>query len=52
MKTSETWNWDVESKQAFAKVKKALTSTDVLKYFDATGPVIVTVDASLKGLGA
>lgn len=52
MKTSETWNWDVESKQAFTNVKKALTSTDVLKYFDATRPVTVTVDASMKGLGA
>lgn len=52
LKTRDQWSWDTEAQQAFANVKKALTSTDVLKYFNATQPVTVTVDASMKGLGA
>ena len=52
LKTKEQWSWGPDAKQAFENVKKALVSTEVLKYFDAKQPVTVTVDASMKGLGA
>ena len=38
--------------QKQSEIKKTLTSTPVLKYFDVKKPVRVTVDASMKGLGA
>ena len=46
------WSLDSKAKQALTNVKKALTSTDVLKYFNATKPETVVVDASLKVLGS
>jgi hypothetical protein len=52
LKTREEFHWVPDERQAFENVKKALTSTEVLKYFDAKRPVTVTVDASTKGIGA
>ena len=48
----ENWSLDSKAKQAFTNVKKALTSTDVLIYFNASTSVTGTVDASMKGLGS
>ena len=52
LKTRGHRSLDSKAKQALTNVKKALTSTDVLKYFNATKPETVVVDASLKGLGS
>ena len=52
LKTSDEWNWMPEAKESFENVKTALTSTKVLKYFDTNLPVTLSVDASMKGLGA
>jgi hypothetical protein len=52
IKKQEDFTWDAQARMAFENVKKALTSTPVLQYFDVKKPVKVTVDASMKGLGA
>lgn len=52
LKTSDKWNWTSEAKQSFNNVKKALSSTKVLRYFDTNQPVSLSVDASMKGLGS
>ena len=52
LKIQEEWLWSEQASQAFRDVKSALTSTPVLQYYDVSKPVKVTVDASMKGLGA
>ncbi|KAK3098150.1 hypothetical protein FSP39_016659 [Pinctada imbricata] len=52
LKTQEQYVWTPEVDQAFRDVKNALTSTDVLRYFDASKPLTLSVDASQQGLGA
>lgn len=53
LKSSNEWNWISEAKQSFDNVKKnPLSSTKVLRYFDTNQPVALSVDASMKGLGA
>lgn len=52
IRKQEEWSWTEKAKKAFQDVKNTLTSTTVLKYFDVKKPVRVTVDASMKGLGA
>jgi len=52
MKRLETWSWGDEAKRAFNKIKEALVSTKVLQYYDLKKPVTLTVDASMRGLGA
>ena len=52
LKKQEEWVWDDKAKEAYAKIKAALTSTKVLRYFDVSKPVRLTVDASMRGLGA
>lgn len=52
LKTSDEWHWTSEAKQSFDNVKKALSSTKVQRYFDTNKPVTLSVDASMKGLGA
>lgn len=46
------WVWCRECEQAFTEVKKMLTSANVLCHYDQGKPLIVTCDASARGLGA
>lgn len=46
------WYWDNEQRTAFENVKRALSSTPVLKYYDVNEPVKLSVDASSKAIGA
>lgn len=52
LKTREEFHWGPVESEAFKKIKDTLTSTPVLKYFDVTKPVLLSIDASMKGLGA
>jgi hypothetical protein len=52
LKKAETWCWNIEHQEAFDRIKRELSSNRVLKYFDATKPLLLSVDASCKGLGA
>lgn len=49
---SNAWIWNDEQQRAFDLLKKKLTETPVLKYYDVNEPVMLSVDASLKALGA
>ncbi|VDI25347.1 Hypothetical predicted protein [Mytilus galloprovincialis] len=46
------WNWTFEHDKAFEMIKKAVTKTPVLKYFDSKSETTLQCDASEKGLGA
>jgi len=43
------WSWGNEQNDAFEKIKKAVTSAPVLKYFDTSKPTEGSGDASSKG---
>lgn len=45
------WKWDSECERAFGEVKRALVSSEVLAHYDPRKPVIVTCDASARGIG-
>ena len=45
------FSWESSHQAAFEQIKRALTSTPVLAYFDATKPHVIQTDASEKGLG-
>lgn len=45
------WVWEDEHKQAFEKIKVALTTTPVLAYYDVNQRVKLSVDASSKSMG-
>ena len=47
-----TFEWKREHQRAFDKMKKALTQTPVMAYFDTSKRTMVTVDGSPFGLGA
>ena len=46
------WCWLHIHQEAFDRMKKALTSTPVLQYYDVKKPVCIQCDASDGGLGA
>ena len=48
--TEFTWNDSYQS--AFNTIKKMVCKDTTLRYFDVEKPIIIQVDASLKGLGA
>ena len=52
LKKREDWAWGAEEQKALDAIKKALTSNTVLKYYDVNKPVVLSVDASSRGLGA
>ena len=52
LKKQENWYWNNEHQTAFEKIKAELTSDRVLKYYDVNKPLLISVDASCKGLGA
>jgi len=52
LKKEEEWKWTKTHQMALDKIKQKLTSNKVLKYFDVKKPLLISVDASSKGLGA
>jgi hypothetical protein len=46
------WMWGSEHDKALSELKKSLTSTPLLKYYDIKKPVRIQTDASQRGLGA
>ena len=52
LKRKEDWCWGDVEQSAFDKIKAELTSNRVLKYFDVHKKVLLSMDASTKGLGA
>ena len=45
------WKWSAEQENAFESVKRAVTSTPVLRYFNSSEPVEGQGDASSSGIG-
>lgn len=52
MKKNTTFHWDENCKKAFESIKAAIASDQVLTYFNSNLPIIVTCDASEKGIAA
>jgi transposase InsO family protein len=52
LKTKDVWEWTSEHSHAFQQIKTLLSTAPCLKYFDVNAPVLLSVDASSKGLGA
>lgn len=52
LKKDVRFDWSMECQTAFDTIKEAITSDVVLVHFDPELPVILTCDASDKGLGA
>ena len=46
------WHWTDQQTVSFESLKQLVTKAPVLKYFDPTQPVKISVDASSKGMGA
>lgn len=51
LKKGKSWLWTRECEHAFIDVKNLLTSAEVLVHYDPNRPLIVTCDASGKGIG-
>ena len=52
LKQQDEWYWTGVEQAAYDSIKKELTSNRVLKYYNVKAPVLLSVDASTKGLGA
>ncbi len=52
LKSDVEWQWDANSDQIFIKVKETISALPLLRLFDSTLPVLVSVDASPVGVGA
>jgi transposase InsO family protein len=52
LKKESAWCWDTGHEVAFAKLKELVCNAPVLTLFDASQPVVVSVDASAVALGA
>lgn len=46
------WHWDSEQQESFRKLKSLVSHTPVLRYFDVSKDITLSVDASSEGLGA
>ena len=52
LKKDIQWSWHNEHQKALERIKKVLTSSPVLHFYDIDKPVTLQVDASQGGLGA
>ncbi|CAB3978563.1 retrotransposon-like family member retr-1 [Paramuricea clavata] len=52
LKKDIQWSWHNEHQKALERIKKVLTSSPVLHFYDINKPVTLQVDASQGGLGA
>lgn len=46
------WHWEEEQTKSFEKLKELVTETPLLRYYNPKKDLVLTVDASSKGLGA
>lgn len=46
------WKWEISHQNDFDEIKKLITTTPVLKYFDVNKPIVIQADASDFALGA
>ena len=51
-KTNVPYDWGPEHDAAFTNSKKAISSNEVLRYYDSTKPLVIQVDSSHRGIGA
>lgn len=52
LKKNATWTWDDSQKEAYTKLKYALTTAPILKQADTTAPFTIKTDASNYAIGA
>ena len=52
LKADISFHWDTEQKEAFASIKKILSTEPALAFYDVEKPVLISCDASQSGLGA
>ncbi|XP_045448702.1 uncharacterized protein K02A2.6-like [Melitaea cinxia] len=52
LKKGKHWSWGAEQDVAFKTVKRLLVSPEILVHYDESKPVVVTCDASGRGIGA
>ncbi|KAJ0175476.1 hypothetical protein K1T71_008635 [Dendrolimus kikuchii] len=52
LKKGSEWTWDKTHESAVERLKEALCNAPVLAIYSSNQPVVVTVDASAKALGA
>lgn len=46
------WHWDEAQERAMTELKQSVVTAPVLRYYSLEEPVVVSVDASTKGVGA
>ena len=52
LKQDVDFQWDVNHQACFDALKVEVTKDSTLQYFDVKKPIVLQVDASLRGLGA
>ena len=45
------WKWTEDHNKAFSRIKKLISATPVLRYYDVNDELVIQCDASKKGLG-
>ena len=52
LKKDAAWVWDAQQQQVLNEVKEKVSTLPILRLFDRTAPIVVSVDASPVGVGA
>ena len=52
LEKSTEWHWTHEQEASFQELKRLITNTPVLNFFNSDKPTTLSVDASSKGMGA
>ena len=52
LEKTTNWHWTEKQATAFRQLKTLVTNSPVLKFFDPSKPVTISVDASSNGIGA